>query len=66
MDEVEREHCSGRFQVDRNIENNSFISLSFHQKQIFFFASLPVYVIPSVHNMLFFVPLTTKNGVVII
>lgn len=50
----------------RRIENNSFVSLSFGQRQNYF-ASLLVYVVPSVHYMLLFlVLLTNKNGTAII
>lgn len=51
----------------RRIENNSFVSLSFGQRQNYF-ASLFVYVVPSVHYMLllFLVLLTNKNGTAVI
>lgn len=50
----------------RRIENNSFVSLSFGQRQNYF-ASLLDYVVPSVHYMLLFlVLLTNKNGTAVI
>lgn len=49
-----------------HIENSSFVSLSFSQRWIFFFASLPIYVILSVHNMLSFGSLTNENGIAVL
>ena len=52
MDEVEREYCLERFQVDI-LKITALYHFPFIKVRIFF-ASLPVYVISSVHNMLFF------------
>lgn len=64
MDEVERDHCSGRFQVDI-LKTAALIHFPF-VKDRSIFTSLPIYVIPSVYNMLFSGSLTNKNVIAII
>lgn len=67
MDEVERGHCSGRFQVDISktaaLYHFPFVKDRFY---LFIFASLPIYVILSVHSMLVFGLLTNENGMAIL
>lgn len=65
MDEAERSHCSGRLQVDIST-TAALYHFPLVKDGFFFFASLPIYVILSVHNMLSFGSLTNENGIAIL